>query len=90
LREKIISILHPNAYLKNVRNVRCGLKTRTKLLLLLDVKFCSAIELSNKTGFLYFFVMYHLRLMRREGIVEHKSGKRYVWFLTGVGQKRLV
>ena len=83
-------MLHPNAYLKNVRNVRCGLKTRTKLLLLLDNDCCSAVELSNKTGLSYNVVMHHLRLMRHESIVEHKGGRRYVWLLTGVGQARLV
>ncbi|MCL1971087.1 MAG: winged helix-turn-helix domain-containing protein [Candidatus Bathyarchaeota archaeon] len=69
--------------------MRCGLKARTKLLLLLDVNFCSASELSSKTGFSYNVVMHHLRLMYREGIVEHKGDRKYVWLLTGVGQTRL-
>jgi predicted transcriptional regulator len=70
--------------------VHCGLRTRTKILLVLDVKFCSANELSHKTGFSYNVVLHHLRLLCREGVVEHKGGKRYVWLLTGVGQTRLV
>ncbi|MDR2708088.1 MAG: winged helix-turn-helix domain-containing protein [Nitrososphaerota archaeon] len=90
MRGKFISTLHPNAYLKKIRNVRCGLKARTKILFLLDVNFCSASELSHKTGFSYNVVMHHLRLMYREGIVEHKGSKRYVWGLTGVGQTRLI
>jgi predicted transcriptional regulator len=81
---------HPNAYLKNVRNVRCGLVARTKILLILDNHYCGARELANKIGLSYNVVMYHLRLLCREGIVEHKGGRRYVWLSTGVGQTRLV
>jgi predicted transcriptional regulator len=83
-------MFHPNAYLKNVRNVRCGLIARTKILEVLDNHYCSANELASKTGFSYTVVMYHLRLLCRDGIVEHKGGKRYVWLSTGVGQTRLV
>jgi predicted transcriptional regulator len=82
-------MFHPNAYLKKVHNVRCGLKARTKLLLLLDVKFCSTSELSSRTALSYDVVMYHLRLLCREGIVEHKGGRRYIWLPTDVGQARL-
>jgi predicted transcriptional regulator len=88
--KNITLTFHPNAYLKNVRNVRCGLRARTKILLILDVKFCSAIELSNETGFTYNVVMHHLRLMCREGIVEYKGARRHIWLLTGVGQTRLI
>jgi len=82
-------MFHPNAYLRNLRNVRCGLIARTKLLLLLDNQYYGAIELANKTGFSYNVVMYHLRLLSREGIVVHKGSRRYVWLSTGIGQTRL-
>jgi len=83
-------MFHPNAYLKKIRNVQCGLKTRTRLLLLLDNQYCSTSELVNKTKLSYAVVLYHLRLMCREGIVEHKGHPRYVWLSTGVGQTRLI
>jgi len=82
-------MFHPNAYLKKVRNIRCGLVARTKILLLLDNQYCSASELANKTELSYNVVMYHLRLLCREDIVEHKGGRRYIWLSTGVGQTRL-
>ncbi|MDR2720080.1 MAG: winged helix-turn-helix domain-containing protein [Nitrososphaerota archaeon] len=63
---------------------------RTKILLLLDNQYCSANELVNKTGLSYNIVMYHLRLLCRENIVEHKGGRKYVWLATGVGQTRLI
>jgi DNA-binding transcriptional ArsR family regulator len=82
-------MFHQNAYLKKVRNIRCGLKARTTILMLLDNQYCSACELADKTGFSYAVVMHHLRLLYREGIVEHKGSRRYVWLSTGVGQTRL-
>jgi predicted transcriptional regulator len=57
--------------------------------MLLDINFCSASEVSNKTELSYTVVMHHLRLLRREGIVERKGSKKYVWLSTGVGQMRL-
>jgi predicted transcriptional regulator len=37
----------------------------------------------------YNVVIYHLRLLEMEGMVERKGNKPYVWTLTGLGQKRL-
>ncbi|MCL2287931.1 MAG: winged helix-turn-helix domain-containing protein [Candidatus Bathyarchaeota archaeon] len=90
MAKDIFGMFHPNAYLRKVRNVQCGLKTRTKILLFLDNQYCSTGELADKTGFSYNVVLYHLRLLCREGIVEHKGHRRYVWLSTGVGQTRLV
>jgi DNA-binding transcriptional ArsR family regulator len=81
--------IHPNAYLKHVRNVKSGLRARTKILMLLDTQYASASELASKTSLSYNVVMHHLRLLCREGIVERKGGRRYVWLSTGSGQKRL-
>ena len=72
-----------------MRNVRCGLEARTKILLLLDDQYCSAGELAHKTGLSYNVVMYHLRLLDHGGIVGRKGGRKYVWLSTGVGQTRL-
>ena len=57
--------VHPNAYLNKVRNVRCGLRARTKILVLLDTQYANAGELANKTGMSYNVVMHHLRLLCR-------------------------
>jgi hypothetical protein len=83
------SAVHPNAYLNKIRNVRCGLGARTKILVLLDTQYCSAGELASKTEMSYNVVLHHLRLLCREGIVERKGGRRYVWHPTGAGQTRL-
>jgi predicted transcriptional regulator len=63
---------------------------RTKILLVLDKQYCGTGELVNKTGLSYNVVLYHLRLLRCDGIVEHKGDRRYVWVSTDVGQTRLV
>jgi DNA-binding transcriptional ArsR family regulator len=89
--EKVITAtLHPNAYLKKVRNVRSGLKARTKILVLLDTRYFNAGELAKKSAMSYGVVMHHLRLLCAEGIVERKGSRRYIWLSTGFGQKRLV
>ena len=86
----VTCMFHQNAYLKKVRNVRCGLEVRTKILLLLDNHYCSAGELVNKNSLSYNVVMYHLRLLCREDVVEHKGGRKYIWLSIGVGQTRLL
>lgn len=57
--------------------------------MLLDTQYASASELAAKTSLSYNVVMHHLRLLCREGILERKGGRRYVWLPTGAGQKRL-
>jgi DNA-binding transcriptional ArsR family regulator len=81
---------HPNAYLKNVRNVLCGLRARTKILVLLETRYFDASRLAKETAMSYGVVMHHLKLLRAEGIVERKGCGKYVWLATGFGQKRLV
>jgi len=56
---------------------------------MLERQIFSAAELSKQTALSYSVVMYHLRLLKTEGIVEHKGRKRYFWLITGLGQKRL-
>ena len=87
--ESIKETLHPNAYLKNIRNVNCGLRARTKILVLLEKQGCSASKIAKQTEQSYGVVVYHLRLLKNEGTVERKGSGRYVWLATGLGQKRL-
>lgn len=87
--ESIKEILHPNAYLKNIRNVKCGLKARTKILILLEKQGFSASKIAKETEMSYGVVAHHLRLLKNEGTVERKGCVRFVWLLTGLGQKRL-
>jgi predicted ArsR family transcriptional regulator len=85
----IREIWHPNAYLKNIRNVHSGLSARTKILVLLDREPFSASKIAEESRLHYNVVMYHLRLLKNEGTVERRGSRRYVWLSTGMGQKRL-
>lgn len=81
--------MHPNAYLKNIRNVHCGLVARTKILVLLEKQSCTASKIAKQTDLSYGVVVYHLRLLKNEGTVGRKGSRRFVWLATGLGQKRL-
>jgi predicted transcriptional regulator len=81
--------MHPNAYLRNIRNVHCGLLARTKILVLLETQGFNASKIAKDSGLSYCVVSYHLKLLKSEGTVERKGNSRYVWLATGLGQKRL-
>jgi len=81
---------HPNAYLSAIRNIKLGLRARTKILSALERLSVDAKSIARKTAMPYGVVMHHLRLLEAEGIVERKGSKPHTWVLTGLGQKRLV
>jgi predicted ArsR family transcriptional regulator len=80
---------HPNAYLRDFRNVKMGLKTRTVILEFLEKASANTKEIADKTGLQYSVVLHHLRLLEAKGIVQRRSGRPSTWMLTGLGQKRL-
>lgn len=89
VEESIKETIHPNAYLKRIRNVHSGLAVRTKILVLLERQGFNACKIAKESALSYGVVMYHLRLLKNEGTVERKGNRRYVWLATGFGQKRL-
>ena len=89
--EKAEPVFHPKAYLVNIRNVRRGLDSRSKILGVLETKGSTARLLSKKTKLNYAVVLHHLNLLTLEKIVMRSKGKKpYVWMLTGAGQQRLI
>jgi predicted transcriptional regulator len=88
VEKNIKETMHPNAYL-NIRNVHRGLAARTKILVLLEKQGFNASKIAKESDLSYGIVMYHLRLLKNECIVERKGNKRYIWLATGLGQKRL-
>jgi predicted Rossmann fold nucleotide-binding protein DprA/Smf involved in DNA uptake len=83
-------VYHPNAHLSNIKNIKRGLRARTKVLNTLGQRPVDAKAIVKETGMLYGVVMHHLRLLEAERIVERKGSKPHVWVLTGIGQKRLM
>ena len=89
MESEIRETMHPNAFLKNIRNVHCGLIARTKILVLLETQGFNASKIAKESGLSYGVVTYHLKLLKNDGSVERKGNRRYVWLATGLGQKRL-
>jgi predicted transcriptional regulator len=82
---------NPNAYLMQKRNVRLGLVARSKILQVIEKQATSIRVIRDATGLKYAVVLYHLRLLEEERVVQRQGGKKpYSWSLTGVGQKQLV
>ena len=81
--------MHPNAYLKNIRNVSCGLKARTKILNSLESKASDGVKIAKDGSLSYSVAMHHLRLLENEDIVHRRGRRPIYWVATGLGQKRL-
>jgi predicted transcriptional regulator len=81
--------MHPKAYLATKRNVKAGLRARSKILFALEDAKRGASEISKRSGLGYDCIIYHLRSMRRERLVERSRQRPYVWALTRFGQQRL-
>lgn len=82
---------NPNAYLTQKRNVRLGLVARSKILQVVEQQAASIRVIRDATSLKYAVVLYHLKLLEEEKVVQRQGGKKpYAWSLTGVGQKRLV
>jgi len=83
-------LYHPNAYLPNIRDVKPGLKSRSKILRALEETPRSAEEIASKAELSYWNTLYHLRLMEANDIVRRDKSKRpQIWRLTGSGQQSL-
>jgi predicted transcriptional regulator len=80
---------HPNAYLSTIRNIKRGLNARTQVLSALEKTSANAKTIANETAMHYNVILHHLKLLQKEGIVEHREGKPHIWAITGAGQKRL-
>jgi len=64
--------------------------TRTYILNTLEKTSNNAIHIAKTTSLSYSVVSYHLRLLKREGIITRKGKRPYNWLLTGMGQKQLI
>jgi predicted transcriptional regulator len=76
--------------LERVKNVKRGLKARTKILAALETRSSNAATIAKEKSLSYGVVIHHLRLLEKERIVNRKGKRPYFWVLTGLGQKRLV
>jgi len=82
--------MHPKAYLATKRNVKAGLKARSKILFILEDAKRDASDISKRSGLGYDCVTYHLKSLKKERLVERSRRRPYFWVLTMYGQQRLV
>jgi len=81
--------MHPKAYLATKRNVKAGLRARSKILFALEEAKGRASDIAKRSGLGYDCVIYHLRSMRKERLVERSRRRPFLWALTRFGQQRL-
>lgn len=81
--------MHPKAHLTTKRNVKAGLRARSKILFVLEEARRGVSDISKKSGLGYSCVIYHLRSMRKECLVERTGRRPYTWTITKFGQQRL-
>jgi len=81
--------MHPKAYLATKRNVKAGLRARSKILFALEEAKRGASDISKRSGLGYGCIIYHLRSMKKERLIERSRQRPYVWALTRFGQQRL-
>lgn len=80
---------HPNAYLIDFRNVKPGLRARTRILNALEKISAEAKAVAKQTRLNYGVVIHHLKLLEARRLVKRIGRRPSVWTLTGLGQKRL-
>jgi predicted transcriptional regulator len=73
-----------------VKNVKNGLIARSRILIALETQQSDGTAIAKEKNLSYGVVMHHLHLLEGEGIVIRKGRRPYIWFLTGLGQKRLL
>jgi predicted transcriptional regulator len=83
--------LHPKAYLTSRRNVRAGLVSRTKILLVLEKGPKSTRDVAKESALSYACVAYHLKAMKKDRLVDRLSKTRpFTWGMTPFGQQKLL
>jgi predicted transcriptional regulator len=81
---------HPKAYLTSKRNVKAGLLSRSKILVVLERELKSASAIAKEASLSYECVTYHLKSLKKERLVDKLTKtKPFTWGLTPFGQQKL-
>jgi len=81
---------HPKAYLTSKRNVKAGLISRSKILVVLERERKSASAIAKEASLSYECVTYHLKALKKERLVDTLTKtKPFTWALTPFGQQKL-
>ena len=81
---------HPKAYLTSKRNVKAGLISRSKILVVLEREQKSASAIAKEASLSYECVTYHLKALKKERLVDKLTKtKPFTWGVTPFGQQKL-
>ncbi len=84
------SSLHPKAYLTSKRNVKAGLRSRSRILTALEKGRKTVREITKESELTYECVAYHLNTMKKDHLVDRMNASRpFSWGLTPYGQQKL-
>jgi len=81
---------HPKAFLSQKRNVKLGLRARSRIILALEKAGAQVSGIAKTTGLNYNIVLHHLHHLEAEKVVTRRGNRPFLWELTGAGQQRLV
>ena len=82
--------LHPKAYLTSKRNMKAGVISRSKILLVLEREHKNASAIAKESMLSYECVTYHLKTMKKERVVDRLTKEKpFTWGLTRFGQQKL-
>lgn len=85
-----ISGLHPKAYLTSKRNVKTGLRSRSRILSSLEKGQKTIRQITKECSLTYECVAYHLNTMKKDHLVNRVNARRpFNWGLTPYGQQKL-
>nr|MDO8133360.1 transcriptional regulator [Candidatus Njordarchaeum guaymaensis] len=86
-----LNSFHPKAYITTKRNVRPGLRTRTRIIKAIEKRATQVNKIATETGLSQGSITYHLRILRKEGIMMPMSKRKpFTWKLTDFGQQKLI
>jgi DNA-binding transcriptional ArsR family regulator len=77
----------PEAFLRSLRNIRPGLRARSKIVKILKIGSHTAMQVASISGMSYRSVLNHLKALERDKIAIRTASKPSKWSLTGVGQQ---
>jgi predicted transcriptional regulator len=82
--------LHPKAYLTSKRNMKAGVISRSKILIVLEREHKNARAIAKESALSYECVTYHLKAMKKERLVDKLTKEKpFTWGLTPFGQQKL-
>ncbi|MBS7609079.1 winged helix-turn-helix transcriptional regulator [Candidatus Bathyarchaeota archaeon] len=85
--QRAVDPFEPEAFLRSMRNVRPGLRTRSKIVKILRIGNYTAMQIASLGGMSYRSALNHLKALEKEKIAMKTGSRPSKWSLTGAGQQ---